>query len=116
VTQLEICPSVAVADTTQWHLLPLQRPVLAVIVAAAATTTAVLLRRLDGEAIGLFYLYYQPLIPAVAMLWAWAAAVAMFEARAIKYDVCFSAADQQKLLPASALYQVGTHHLKWHLL
>lgn len=55
----------------------------------------------------MFYLYYQPLVPAVAMLWAWAAAVAMFEARAIKYDVCFSAADQQRLLPASALYQVS---------
>jgi hypothetical protein len=86
---------------------PLQRPLLAGAGAAAATATAILLRHLDGEAVGLFYLYYQPLVPAVAMLWAWAAAVAMFEARAIKYDVCFSAADQQRLLPASALYQVS---------
>lgn len=84
----------------------LQRPLLACVGAAAAMAAAVLLRYLDGEAVGLFYLYYQPLIPSVAMLWAWAAAVAMFEARAIKYDVCFSTRDQQKLLPASAIYQV----------
>ena len=66
-----------------------------------------LLRRLDGEAVGLFYLYYQPLIPVAAMLWAWAVAVGLFEARVIKYDVCFSARDQQWLLSAAALYQVG---------
>ncbi len=75
--------------------------------AAASTAAALLLRRLDGESVGLFYLYYQPLIPVAAMLWAWAAAVALFEARSIKYDVCFSARDQQRLLPSAALYHVS---------
>lgn len=75
--------------------------------AAASTAAALLLRRLDGESVGLFYLYYQPLIPVAAMLWAWAAAVALFEARSMKYDVCFSARDQQRLLPSAALYHVS---------
>lgn len=93
------------------HLVLLQRPLLVGASATAASAAAILLRKLDGEAVGLFYLYYQPLIPAVAMLWAWAAAVGMFEARAIKYDVCFSQRDQQRLLPASALYQVCADEL-----
>ena len=55
---------------------------------------------------GLFWLYYQPLLPAVAMLWMWAGAVRLFEARSIKYDVCFSARDQPRLLPSRSIAQV----------
>jgi len=67
-----------------------------------------LLRRLDGEATGLFYLYYQPLVPLAAMVWAWASLVAVFEARSVQYGVCFSARDQQWLLPARALYHLAS--------
>lgn len=56
---------------------------------------------------GLFWLYYQPLLPAVAMLWMWAAAVRFFEGRVIKYDVCFSPQDQKYLLPSRSIFQVG---------
>lgn len=59
-----------------------------------------------GEATGLFYLYYQPLVPVAAMAWAWAGLVALFEARAVQYGVCFSSRDQQLLPPARALYHV----------
>ena len=59
-----------------------------------------------GEATGLFYLYYQPLVPVAAMVWAWAGLVALFEARAVQYGVCFSPRDQQLLPPARALYHV----------
>ena len=55
---------------------------------------------------GLFWLYYQPVLPAVAMLWMWAAAVRFFESRAIKYDVCFSARDQLHLLPSRSILHV----------
>ena len=49
----------------------------------------------------------QPLVPAAVMLWAWAVSVGQFERRVIRYEVCFSQRDQQRLLPARALYNVS---------
>jgi hypothetical protein len=64
-------------------------------------------RRVSEEQLGLLYLYYQPLVPMLAMLWLWAAAVRFFEMRSVKYEVCFSAGDQKHLLPGRSLFQVG---------
>ena len=55
---------------------------------------------------GLFWLYYQPLIPLTAMLWMWGFAVKVFEDRTVKYDVCFSVRDQARLLPSRSIFQV----------
>ena len=54
-----------------------------------------------------FHIYYQPLIILVAMLWLWAGNVRYFEWRNMRYDLCFSAADQRFLLSSRQILQVG---------
>ncbi len=55
----------------------------------------------------LYFLYYQPFLPMLAMLWLWGTAVRFWERRRIRYDVCFSAEDQRYLLRSEQLFQVG---------
>lgn len=55
----------------------------------------------------LYFLYYQPFLPMLAMLWLWGTAVRFWERRRIRYDVCFSAEDQRYLLRSGQLFQVG---------
>lgn len=55
----------------------------------------------------LWFLYFQPFLPMLAMLWSWATAVRVFEQRRIRYEACFSADDQRFLLRSGQLFQVG---------
>jgi hypothetical protein len=55
----------------------------------------------------LFFLYYQPFLPMIAMLWFWAIAVFYFEQRSIRYDICFSSEDQRHLLPSHSLFGIS---------
>ena len=64
------------------------------------------LRGAEPKHIELFHIYYQPLIVCLAMLWMWGADVNLFERRRIAYAVCFSAADQQRLLSSQQIFQV----------
>ena len=73
---------------------------------ACVTIIAACMGGLSSELVDFFYLYYQPLAPVLFMLWLWGAAVRAFESRGIKYDVCFSNADQKYLLPSRSLFQV----------
>lgn len=54
----------------------------------------------------LYFLYYQPFLPMLAMLWLWGTAVRFWERRRIRYDVCFSPEDQRYMLRSSQLFQV----------
>lgn len=62
------------------------------------------LTRLQQDA---YFLYYQPFMPMLAMLWFWALAVRIFERRRIRYEACFSPEDQRNLLRSTQLFQVG---------
>lgn len=62
-----------------------------------------LLTRLQQDA---YFLYYQPFMPMLAMLWLWALAVRIFERRRIRYEACFSPEDQRHLLRSTQLFQV----------
>lgn len=64
-----------------------------------------LLTRLQQDA---YFLYYQPFMPMLAMLWLWALAVRIFERRRIRYEACFSPEDQRHLLRSTQLFQVGS--------
>ncbi|KAI7841272.1 hypothetical protein COHA_005045 [Chlorella ohadii] len=55
----------------------------------------------------LYFLYYQPFLPMLAMLWLWGTAVRFWERRRIRYDVCFSAEDQRYLLRSGQLFQIA---------
>lgn len=55
----------------------------------------------------LFYIYYQPFAPFVAMLWLWGLNVAYFERTGVRYDACFSADDAKRLVPAAALFDIA---------
>lgn len=46
----------------------------------------------------LFYLYYQPLVPFVMMLWGWGINVLYFERTGLRYDMCFEERDRGYLL------------------
>ncbi len=63
-----------------------------------------LLTKLQQDA---YFLYYQPFMPMLAMLWLWALAVRIFERRRIRYEACFSPEDQRYLLHSTQLFQVG---------
>jgi hypothetical protein len=54
----------------------------------------------------LYFLYYQPFLPMLAMLWLWGTAVRFWERRRIRYDVCFLSEDQRYLLRSGQLFQV----------
>jgi hypothetical protein len=54
----------------------------------------------------LFYIYYQPLIPVLAMLWLWGIVVRYFERNTVKYNVCFSSKDHKYLLNSRQIFQV----------
>lgn len=54
----------------------------------------------------LFGLYYAPLFPLLTMLWFWTVFVAYAERRHVRYEVCFSAEDQQYLMHSDHLFRV----------
>ena len=68
--------------------------------------TLAALRNTTLEQYETFHIYYQPLIILVAMLWLWAGNVRYFEWRNMRYDLCFSAADQRFLLSSRQILQV----------
>ncbi|KAL6766399.1 EXS1 [Auxenochlorella protothecoides x Auxenochlorella symbiontica] len=74
----------------------------------ATLVTALLLRTLPGEDRTLFLLYYQPLIPALAMLWFWTVAVWHWERRGVRYAACFSPEDARHLPGSAVLFRAGT--------
>ncbi|KAI3436190.1 hypothetical protein D9Q98_002245 [Chlorella vulgaris] len=69
-------------------------------------TTLAYLREMRKAGRDLYFLYYQPFLPMLSMLWLWAVAVRVFEQRRIRYEVCFSAEDQRFLLRSGQLFQV----------
>jgi hypothetical protein len=54
----------------------------------------------------LFFLYYQPWAPMLAMLWMWGIAVGYWEQRHVRYDACFSPEDQRRLPPSAGIFEV----------
>ena len=56
----------------------------------------------------LFYLYYQPFAPFIAMLWLWGVNVRVFERAGIRYDVCFPPEEHRFLLPSAAILKIAS--------
>jgi len=54
----------------------------------------------------LFYLYYQPCVPLLFMLWGWGVNVLYFERTGLKYDLCFEESERQYLLPGSDILRI----------
>lgn len=97
----------AAVNAAPWYSEQMQLTTLVVWAAVASTAAALLLRQLDENSAGLFYLYFQPLVPVAAMLWAWASTISLFERRSIQYGVCFSLRDQQRLISSPSLYYMA---------
>eukprot|EP00889_Picochlorum_renovo_P002646 jgi/Picre1/29676/NNA_005059.t1 len=57
-----------------------------------------LLNVVSAGQIELFYLYYQPLVPFLMMLWGWGINVLYFEKTGLRYDMCFEERDRSYLL------------------
>lgn len=67
--------------------------------------TVAALRSTDVAHTELFYIYYQPLLPVLTMLWLWGINVRYFERCGVRYDVCFAAKDQKYLLNSRQIFQ-----------
>ena len=63
------------------------------------------LRMAEDQFTELFHIYYQPLLVLLGMLWMWGANVRFFEARRVRYGVCFSPHDQAFLLTGRQIHQ-----------
>ena len=65
-----------------------------------------LLGAVSESQLELFYLYYQPCIPFLFMLWGWGVNVLYFERTGLKYDLCFEESERQYLLPGSDILKI----------
>eukprot|EP00892_Ulva_mutabilis_P010445 jgi/Ulvmu1/7773/UM004_0002.1 len=58
---------------------------------------------LPAGATDALFIFYQPMLPMLLMLWLWTLVVSFFEAYYIRYDACFAAEHLKFLLSADAL-------------
>lgn len=72
--------------------------------AVAVLTTLRLVSKAEQD---IFFLYYQPFLPMLAMLWFWGINVRYFERHHVRYDNCFSTEDQRYLLRSGQLFQAS---------
>mmetsp|Transcript_1531 Transcript_1531/g.4104 ORF Transcript_1531/g.4104 Transcript_1531/m.4104 type:complete len:569 (-) Transcript_1531:161-1867(-) len=63
---------------------------------------------MEPNAVDLGIIYFQPLIPPLAMLWLWSHNVSRFEALKLPYDECFSPKDRKYLAPAADIRRLAT--------
>ena len=73
--------------------------------AGCALVIVAALRSAEDRFTELFHIYYQPLLVLLAMLWLWGINVRFFEARRVRYSVCFSPHDQAFLLSGRQIHQ-----------
>ena len=101
----------------------LQKRCFAVWFLLCGMVTVAALRSSDVAHTELFYIYFQPVLPVLTMLWLWGVNVRCFEKYGVRYDVCFSSKDQKYLLNSRQIFQVSTGqfdiqlniHLKYSL-
>ena len=91
-----------------------QAPAFIAGAAGCALVIVAALRMAEEQFTELFHIYYQPLLVLLAMLWMWGANVRFFEARRVRYGVCFSPHDQAFLLTGRQIHQAKppscSHH------
>ena len=82
-----------------------QAPVFCAGAAGCALVIVAALRVAEDRFTELFHIYYQPLLVLLAMLWLWGVNVRFFEARRVRYSVCFAPHDQAFLLSGRQIHQ-----------
>eukprot|EP00891_Asterochloris_glomerata_P005844 jgi/Astpho2/5844/e_gw1.00080.60.1_t len=100
-------PSLGLHQPPATSVLALQKPSLALCFCICALVILGNLRAGDQAAEELFYIYYQPLIPVIIMVWLWGIVVRYFERNTVKYDVCFPTRDQKFLLSSRQVFQAA---------
>ncbi len=107
---LHICSDLNMSCCVAYFLhlagMSLQKRCFAVWFLFCGLVTVVTLRSTDVAHTELFYIYYQPLLPVLTMLWLWGINVRYFERAGVRYDVCFSSKDQKYLLNSRQIFQV----------
>eukprot|EP00887_Chlorella_sp_A99_P004134 scaffold23.g4134.t1 len=74
--------------------------------AGLAAACVAMLRTASQAYVDLFFLYYQPFLPLLAMLWLWGLNLRFFERCGVPYQMCFPARDRAFLLPSSSVFQI----------
>ena len=85
----------------------LQKRCFAIWFLLCGMVTVAALRSSDVAHTELFYIYFQPVLPVLTMLWLWGVNVRCFEKYGVRYDVCFSNKDQKFLPNSRQIFQVG---------
>lgn len=62
---------------------------------------------LPAGATDALFIFYQPMLPMLLMLWLWTVVVAFFEKYYVRYDACFAAEHLKFLLSAADLARVA---------
>ena len=105
--QLSMCRQTPCTCLQTEFIVLLQKNVFAAWFVVCGLVIVATLRRSDVAHVELFYIYFQPLLPVLTMLWLWAINVRYFEWTGVRYDVCFSAKDQKYLLRSRQIFQAS---------
>lgn len=62
---------------------------------------------LSAGATDALFIFYQPLLPMLVMLWLWTVVVSFFEAYYVRYDACFATEHLKFLLSADDLTRIA---------
>lgn len=79
---------------------------LAAWIVACSLLSFSLSYRLQPGARNVLWLYFQPLVPPLLLLWFWGSAVKRFTAMGIDYETCFAAKDRRYMLSGQDIQQV----------
>ena len=63
----------------------------------------------DPQQHRLLFLYYQPMVPPLALLWLWSVAVGTFHSLHISYEDCFPPSQRELLLSAPQVRDLAAH-------
>lgn len=83
-------------------------PLLAAWCACCILIIVRIASQLDDTSRHILFLHFQPVLPPLAMLWLWGAAVRRFNALGIEYEACFAPKDRRFLLYGSDIQQAST--------
>ncbi|GAX82419.1 hypothetical protein CEUSTIGMA_g9847.t1 [Chlamydomonas eustigma] len=87
--------------------LPLLDMILAMWLLACGTFTAYFWMQIEKDAARFMLIYFQPVVPALLLLWLWAHIVKSFESLQIEYDACFNAKDRKLLLTGAEIKKIA---------
>lgn len=89
-----------------------QRAVLPFLCLVCVTSFFFSLNCLNAISLPPFFIYFQPLLPALLMLWLWVLNLHYFERNSVDFEACFSSRDRKSLVSSGDVAQVCFHLIR----